>query len=205
MSICASRPRPRGPRWRAGSKPRGRCWSSSCADAHFRAASQSRATCRGTKGWGNTAPTCPPPPPLTQPGAPSGWAPRGWAGRGGEGRGPSRGLSGGPRGTGSVESRKIALTCLATRRLGKMRASAILRFGDSVIPRDQRVSLTGPGQFRAAHIAGVTQLLTPATHFPCHYPTGKQFNLDSTHQEDQVTSKERNTGNTETSLARLHR
>jgi hypothetical protein len=43
--------------------------------------------------------------------------------------------------TGLTESRRIARTGLAIRRFGKMRASAIRRFGDSVIPKDQRVSI----------------------------------------------------------------
>ena len=39
---------------------------------------------------------------------------------------------------GLIESRRIVRTRFAIRRFGKMRASAIRRFGDSAIPRDQR-------------------------------------------------------------------
>ena len=41
---------------------------------------------------------------------------------------------------GLIESRRIVRTLFAIRQFGKMRVSAIRRFGDLVIPRDKRVS-----------------------------------------------------------------
>ena len=57
-----------------------------------------------------------------------------------------------------VESRRIARTRLAFRRFGKMSSSAIRRFGDLVIPRDQSVSIWPDRAQRCCDNAGVTRL-----------------------------------------------